>query len=65
MGELMANWTTATLLKRLAAKLAEAPDIPAADPDEIIRDPKTLGEVMASEIIELLRAEVVREAMDR
>jgi len=58
----MANWTTATLLKRLATKLAARPDA-TFDADDLIENPAVLGEMPASEIIEALKVEIVREAM--
>lgn len=64
-GNKLANLTTATILKRLAGVLAAHPDS-AFDPDDLIDDPHSvLGEVLAADIIEQLKGEVVREAMKR
>jgi hypothetical protein len=58
----MANWTKATLLKRLAVAVTETEDGAAS----LIDDPHpVLGEVLAADIIEQLKSEVVREAMKR
>lgn len=59
----MANWTRATLLGRLADEIARGQEYTADD--LIDRPAEVLGEVLAAEVIEALKAAVVKEAMGR
>lgn len=59
----MANWTRATLLGRLADEMSKGRDYTADD--LIDRPAETLGEVLAADVIEQLKAAVVKEAMGK
>ena len=63
----MANWTRATLLGRLADEMAKNPNVVGnANAEDLIDDPRAvLGEVLAADVIEHLKAAVVKEAMGK
>lgn len=66
----MANWTRATLLGRLADEMAKHPSMVKSggnvSAEDLIDDPRAvLGEVLAADVIEQLKAAVVKEAMGK
>lgn len=55
----MANWTRSTLLKRFVEVVADEFDVPADD----VLSGEALENISGRELLEVLKAAVIREAM--